>query len=181
MLSRRQLVLGRAEWTSIRMPVCRCTVESARPPSRLRRSKRDPTLLAQPVAGALSHGLHLDWREAGLVSRFGSSCDLHLAPDPTRCHPKRSEGPLVSADQRSLAALGMTPGLVDAASSIDPTNFKIGTLERFPRLRSRSAPLLPADLTRCLPSPRSRPGRRRGPRRAPCRAPRPPSFPDDRG
>src|SRR3982074_2815101 len=113
MLSRRQLVLGRAEWTSIRMPVCRCTVESARPPSRLRRSKRDPTLLAQPVAGALSHGLHLDWREAGLVSRFGSSCDLHLAPDPTRCHPKRSGQPRVSRHESPLLAPGRTPAFAE--------------------------------------------------------------------
>src|SRR6266853_1763715 len=36
-------------------------------PRRLRRAKRNPTSLAQPVAGALSHGLHLDWRDAWLM------------------------------------------------------------------------------------------------------------------
>src|SRR5258708_32892598 len=35
-------------------------------PRRLRRAERNPPSLAQPVAGALSHGLHFDWREAGL-------------------------------------------------------------------------------------------------------------------
>jgi PPOX class probable F420-dependent enzyme len=37
----------------------------------LRRSERDPASLAQPVAGALPYGFHLDWREARL--RLGYS------------------------------------------------------------------------------------------------------------
>ena len=35
-------------------------------PGRLHRAKRNPPSLAQPVAGALSHGLRLGWRQARL-------------------------------------------------------------------------------------------------------------------
>jgi hypothetical protein len=40
---------------------------------RLRRAKQDPAPLAQPVAGAMSDGVHFGWRQAGLRVRYFQS------------------------------------------------------------------------------------------------------------
>ena len=63
-------------------------------------------------------------RSGGDKIRIRKLLRFSLGASSHRCHRERSEGPLGSTDQRSLATLGMTAGLGDAASWIEPTNVR---------------------------------------------------------
>jgi len=60
-------------------------------------------------------------RPSVLDHKFVGSIEEAASPK-NGCHPERSEGPLASADQRSLAALGMTSGGIKRQVQITRTS-----------------------------------------------------------